>query len=126
MYSMRSRSLRRIPSLAKAPELHQIRSAFRLLSEQRQAARAQARHMSLAERFEHYSSSNSSEGNESREEELKGALGAALSSLSALSSIYEGREQRWRVEMGRMGEERERVEVLLRQALGMGFGPGVM
>lgn len=82
--------------------------------------------MSLAERFEHYTSPNPSEGGETREEELKSALGAALSSLSALSSIYEGREQRWRIEMGRMGDERERVEVLLRQALGMGFGPGVL
>lgn len=126
MYSVRSRSLRRISSLTKAPELEQIKHSFRVLSQQRQAARAQTRHMSLAERFEHYSSSNSPEGSETREEELKGALGAALSSLSALSSIYEGREQRWRIEMGRMGDERERVEVLLRQALGMGFGPGVL
>lgn len=104
----------------------QIKSSFRTLSTQRQAARAQTRYMSLADRFEYYSSSTSSEGSESREEELKGALGAALSSLSALSSIYEGREQRWRTEMGRMGDERERVEVLLRQALGVGFAPGVI
>ncbi|KAF8575943.1 hypothetical protein K439DRAFT_1640915 [Ramaria rubella] len=126
LHAVRSRSLRRIPSLATAPALHEVKSSFRALATQRQAARAHTRHMSLAERFEQYTATSSTSDGSEREEELKGALGAALSSLSALSSIYEGREQRWRTEMGRMGDERERVEVLLRQALGMGFGPGVL
>lgn len=60
----------------------------------------------------------SSEGSGSREEELKRALDAALGSLNALGAIYEQRESRWRDEMHRLSEDRERVELLMRQILG--------
>jgi hypothetical protein len=50
--------------------------------------------------------------------ELKRALSAALGSLGALESIYEEREARWLEEMRRISEDRERIELLLRQALG--------
>lgn len=65
-----------------------------------------------------------SSSSELREEELKSALGAALGSLAALGRIYETREERWRGEMAMIGEERERVEVLLGQALGVGMMGG--
>lgn len=55
---------------------------------------------------------------ESREEDLKRALGAALGSLGALGRIYDEREARWKEETRRISEDRERIELLLRQALG--------
>jgi hypothetical protein len=54
----------------------------------------------------------------SREEDLKRALGTALGSLGALKGIYEQREARWTEEMRRISDDRERVELLLRQVLG--------
>ena len=52
------------------------------------------------------------------EEELRRALEAALGSLGALGNIYDQREARWKDEMKRLTEDRERVELLLRQTLG--------
>jgi len=79
--------------------------------------------MSLAERLEQYYSSSASESGEGgrREEELRGALGAALGSLKALSMVYQGREERWRLEVASMRDENERVNVLLKQAFGTGL-----
>ena len=65
-----------------------------------------------------------SEPSESREEDLRRALEAALGSLGVLGGIYEQRESRWREEMRRVSEERERVELLLQQALGVGLMDG--
>jgi hypothetical protein len=62
------------------------------------------------------SADGSEVSSETREEDLKRALEAALGSLGALGSIYEQREVRWREEMRRVSEDRERVELLLRQA----------
>jgi len=53
-----------------------------------------------------------------REEELKRALTTALGSLNALGGIYDQREARWRDEMRRITEDRERIELLLKQAIG--------
>lgn len=68
------------------------------------------------------SPSSSGGGSDAREEGLRRALGAALGSLGELGRMYEERERRWREEMLRLSEERESVEVLLRQTLGSGSG----
>jgi hypothetical protein len=98
-----------------------LRSNFRHIASQRRAART--RRSSLAERLLHHSGSSadgSDASNESREEGLKRALEAALGSLSAMSKIYDEREARWREEMRRLTDDREHVEMLLRQTLGSG------
>ena len=46
------------------------------------------------------------------------ALETALGSLGMISNIYEQREARWRDEMRRLNGDRERVELVLNQALG--------
>lgn len=89
------------------------------MSSQRRAARSV--HKSLLEQLNARSletMDGSSEGSGSREEDLKRALDAALSSLNALGAIYEQRESRWLDEMRRLSEDRERVELLMRQTLG--------
>ncbi|GJJ14098.1 hypothetical protein Clacol_008355 [Clathrus columnatus] len=123
LYSIRSRTLRRGSSLVKSTEMRRLRSIFKNLATQQkgQSSRNQPSHMSLVERFEHYSSS-SSDTIENREEELKNTLGAALSTINALTNIYEGRDQRWGNEMNLRRDERERVDILLRQAFGFGLG----
>ena len=65
------------------------------------------------------SSTGGSDGSSEREEDLRRALQAALGSLGALGNIYEQREARWKEEMRRISDDRETVEVLLKQALGI-------
>jgi hypothetical protein len=98
-----------------------MRAAFSHVASRRRAARS--RKSSLADRLflPTGSSVDGSDNSESREEDLKRALEAALGSLGALGGIYEQREARWREEMRRVSEDRERVELLLQQALGVGL-----
>ena len=51
------------------------------------------------------------------------ALETALGSLATLRVIYEHRASRWEEEMARISDERERVELLLRQTLGVSLQP---
>ncbi|KAG9219693.1 hypothetical protein CCMSSC00406_0005985 [Pleurotus cornucopiae] len=122
MYSITSRSIRRQPAWRNSPAMANLRSNFRHIAVQRRATRVQR--PTLADRLLAMPTTSSSGGdgsdgsNESREEDLKRALGTALGSLGALGTIYEQREARWKDEMRRIGEDRERVELLLKQALG--------
>lgn len=112
----------------QSPGMHNIRNAFRGVAARRRATRAQG--TSLVERLINSTSSgDGSDGSsESREVDLKRALETALGSLGALRSIYETRAARWEDEMVRISDERERVEMLLRQTLGVGLqnGNGVL
>lgn len=100
-----------------------LRSSFRRLASRRRGSRPNK--VSLADRLLSNSSSSASGGggsdgsSESREEDLRRALEAALGSLGALGGIYEQREARWREEMRRISDDRETVELLLKQALGV-------
>jgi len=102
----------------------QMRTAFRQVASRRRASRSHK--SSLADRLLVASgpSEGSDSSSETREEDLKRALGAALGSLGALGGIYEQRETRWREEMSRVNDDRERVEMLLQQALGVGLTNG--
>ena len=98
-----------------------LRVGFRQIAAQRRLARSHR--ASLADRFlirDNGSGSPSSSSSDMTEEELRRALGAALGSLTALGGIYDQREARWREEMRRISEDRERIEMLLKQALGEG------
>ncbi|KAG2115606.1 hypothetical protein BD769DRAFT_1629929 [Suillus cothurnatus] len=71
------------------------------------------------------SSGDGSDGSsESWEGDLKCALETALGSLGALRSIYNHRITRWEDEMGRVNDERDRVEMLLCQTLGVSLQNG--
>ncbi|TBU29180.1 hypothetical protein BD311DRAFT_661819 [Dichomitus squalens] len=120
LHSLASRSLRRDPALINSTALASVRRSFSHLAAERRAAR-KAQRMSLAERLSNRSDS-SADGSPGSgtpgEVDLRRALDTALGSLGALSTIYEQREARWRDEMRRLNEDRERVELLLAQALG--------
>ncbi|OJT04399.1 hypothetical protein TRAPUB_4855 [Trametes pubescens] len=120
LHALTSRALRRDPALANSPALSNVRRGFSALATQRRAAR-KAQHMSLAERLSSRSDSSvdgSPGANSPGEMDLRRALEAALGSLGALSAIYDQREARWRDEMRKQNDDRERIELLLRQALG--------
>ncbi|KAJ7071095.1 hypothetical protein C8F01DRAFT_975248 [Mycena amicta] len=117
LHSLTSRSLQRNPAFGQSPAMKGLRAGFKHIATQRRATRSHQ--SSLADRF--MTSSNlSGEGSDMslREEDLKRALGTALGSLSTLKGIYEQREARWVEEMRRIRDDRERVELLLRQVLG--------
>ena len=121
LYSLTSRSIRRDSSLAQSPTLSKIRQNFSAIAEHRRINRSPS--TSIAEQLSGASSA-SVDGSQSGEEGLKRALEAALGSLAALSTMYDQREARWREEMRRLGEDRERAELLLRQVLGPALLPG--
>ncbi|KAI0751825.1 hypothetical protein C8Q80DRAFT_1159557 [Daedaleopsis nitida] len=126
LHALTSRALRRDPALANSTALASVRRSFSHLSAQRRAAR-KAQRMSLAERLSSRSDS-SADGSPGTpgEMDLRRALETALGSLGALSAIYEQREARWRDEMRRLSEDRERVELLVKQALGQNVMDGGM
>jgi hypothetical protein len=118
LHSITSRSIRRDPALVNSPAMSSLRSSFRHVASRRRVSRANR--VSLADRL--LSNSGSSTGgsdgsSESREEDLRRALQAALGSLGALGGLYDQREARWREEMRRISDDRETVELLLKQAL---------
>ena len=121
LHALTSRAIRRDPALMHSTALSGVRRSFSHLAAERRAAR-KAQRLSLAERLSSARSESSADGSPGSgtpgEMDLKRALEAALGSLGALSTIYEEREARWRDEMRRINEDRERVELLLQQALG--------
>ncbi|KAJ6544242.1 hypothetical protein B0H19DRAFT_1267533 [Mycena capillaripes] len=116
LHSLTSRSIKRNPALAQSAAMADVRIGFRHIAAQRRATRS--RNSSLADRFMGQSNVSGDGSDMSREEDLKRALGTALGSLGALKGIYEQREARWADEMRRISDDRERVELLLRQVLG--------
>ncbi|KZT74610.1 hypothetical protein DAEQUDRAFT_201332 [Daedalea quercina L-15889] len=120
LHALTSRAIRRDPALYKSPKLSNIRTSFHHLATHRRNARSQR--MSLVERLHLSGSVASPDGSpitpESREADLRRALEAALGSLSEMGKIYEEREMRMRDEMKQLADDRDRVELLLKQALG--------
>lgn len=119
LHAITSRAIRRDTALVNSPALSEMRSAFNKVASKRRTSRANK--LSLADRLmaSSGSSTGGSDGSSEREEDLRRALGAALGSLGALGNIYEQREARWKEEMRRISDDRETVEVLLKQALGI-------
>ncbi|KAG2053768.1 hypothetical protein BDR06DRAFT_885301 [Suillus hirtellus] len=123
LHALTSRSIRREIG-TQSPSMLNIRNSFRGIAARRRASRAKG--TTLVERL--LNSTSSGDGSdcssESREGDLKRALETALGSLGALRSIYDHRVARWEDEMGRINDERDRVEMLLRQTLGVGLQNG--
>ncbi|KAI0059355.1 hypothetical protein BV25DRAFT_1918591 [Artomyces pyxidatus] len=122
LHAVASRSLRREPAIMESAEMGSIRTGFAQVAAKRRAVRSQM--SSLIERLSLASASSrdgSPSSSVSKEEELRRALETALGSLSALGNIYEQREGRWVEEMRRLDADREKVQLLLHQVLGVNF-----
>ncbi|KAL1747781.1 hypothetical protein HDZ31DRAFT_31153 [Schizophyllum fasciatum] len=129
LQSLSSRAIRRNATLREGKTLRLLRTQFSRLSAERRRVRAHSRSSSLADRLFAHVASPLTRGDgtpgadataDMREEDLRRALGTALGSLGALGSMYEQREARFKEELRRTAEERQRVELLMRQALGEG------
>ncbi|KAF9224583.1 hypothetical protein BS17DRAFT_808244 [Gyrodon lividus] len=123
LHAMTSRAIRR-DQLLKSPAMSQIRTAFKGIASRRRTTRSRSAAVSIVERLLSSTGSlgdASDASSESREGDLKRALETALGSLDALRMIYENRVSRWEDEMSKISDERERVELLLRQTLGLGW-----
>jgi hypothetical protein len=103
----------------------QIRTAFKGIASRRNATRSRTATASILERLRSSASvsGDGSDSSETREGDLKRALETALGSLETLRVIYGHRVSRWEEEMGRISDERDRVELLLRQTLGVSLQP---
>lgn len=121
MHALRSRSIRRQSALAaNTSTMNELRNAFARMSSQCRATRPDK--SSLVDRLLVTSAGSSGDGSDgsscSVEENLRRALDAALGSLGALGEVYEQREARVLEELQRSRDDRERVELLLKQVLG--------
>ncbi|KAI0309819.1 hypothetical protein OF83DRAFT_1071445 [Amylostereum chailletii] len=120
LHAVASRALRRDGNMTGSREMAAMRGGFQKLAARRESMRMQV--SSLVEQLSQASGTSrdgSPASNASKEEDLRRALGTALGSLSALGDIYERREMRWAEEMARLDEDKERVQMLLRQVLGV-------
>ena len=119
-HSVASRAVRRDSSLHESTDMMSMRSAFAELAARRRASRSS----SLLEQLSRASSSSRdgspSSSSDAREEDLRRALDTAIGSLHALGSLYERREMRWIEEKHRLDEDKEKVQLLLKQVLGVG------
>ena len=125
LHALTSRSLRR-DQLIKTPAMAQMRTAFKGVASRRHATRSRTATASILERLRNSAGTGgdgSDTSSESREGDLTRALETALGSLATLRVIYEHRASRWEEEMARISDERERVELLLRQTLGVSLQP---
>ncbi|KAH8984635.1 hypothetical protein EDB92DRAFT_1886394 [Lactarius akahatsu] len=120
LHSVASRAVRRDNSLIESSDMMNIRSAFAEMAARRRASRSS----SLLEQLSRASSSSRdgspSSSSDAREEDLRRALDTAIGSLHALGSLYERREMRWIEEKHRLDEDKEKVQLLLKQVLGVG------
>jgi hypothetical protein len=125
LHTLTSRSVRR-EQLVKSPAMSQMRTAFKGIASRRNTTRSRAGAASIVQRLLSSTGSlsdTSDASSESREGDLKRALETALGSLDALRMIYENRVSRWEDEMSRISDEREKVDLLLRQTLGVSLQP---
>lgn len=120
LHALRSRSIRRQPTLFRSSNMSELRARFSQIVAQRRTLRPDR--SSLVDRLAVASTASGGDGSDgsaqSVEENLRRALEAALGSLGALGQVYEEREARVVEELKRSREDRERVELLLRQVLG--------
>ncbi|KAH9991504.1 hypothetical protein BJV77DRAFT_1007848 [Russula vinacea] len=113
LHSVASRAIRRDVELLDSPDMLNIRSAFAEVAARRRASRSS----SLLEQLSRASSSprdgSPSSSSDAREEDLRRALDTAIGSLRAL-------EMRWIEEKHRLDDDKEKVQLLLKQVLGVG------
>ncbi|KAI9510996.1 hypothetical protein F5148DRAFT_1175117 [Russula earlei] len=120
LHSVASRAIRRDVELLDSSDMIKIRSAFAEVAGRRRTSRSE----SLLEQLSRASSSSRdgspSSSSDAREEDLRRALDTAIGSLRALGSLYEQREMRWIEEKNRLDEDKDKVDLLLKQVLGAG------
>ncbi|KAH8992897.1 hypothetical protein EDB92DRAFT_1796860 [Lactarius akahatsu] len=122
LHLVASRAVRCNSSL-KSTDMANIRSAFAEMAARRHASRPASLLEQLSLAFSSSSDGPSSRSSDAREKGLRCALDTAIGGLHTLGSLYEQREMRWIEEKLRLDEDKEKVQLLLKQVLGVGaFG----
>ena len=118
LHSVASRAVRRDSSL-KPTDMRNIRSTFADMASRQHATCPP----SLLEQLSRAGLSSNDEpslsGSGAREEDLRRALDTAIGSLHALGTLYERREMRWIEEKLKLDEDKAKVQLLLKQVLGV-------
>lgn len=99
--------------------MNNVKTAFEQIASQRRSARSQR--ASVIDRLVAASSPSldgSTTSASEREEDLRKLLKTVLSGFEQLKDMYDARELRWLEEERRMREEREGVNLLLKQTFG--------
>ncbi|KAF9475271.1 hypothetical protein BDN70DRAFT_814377 [Pholiota conissans] len=118
LHSLRSRSIRRSSFFLQGSWMRNIRGNFRqIVGSRRMSLPDQS---SMVDRLVSPSTGgDASDGSTVvAEENLRRALDVALGSLGAMGEVYEQREARVLEELQRAREEREKLQLILRQILG--------
>lgn len=120
LYSVRSRSIRRTPTLANSANLRAMRSNFKNVSGKRKDLRP-IKALTLAEKLRE-SQSSSGEGSdgssETKTEDLRSALDTAVRGLNYLNDMFAVRESKLQEELKKMQEDKERMGLVLQQLIG--------
>lgn len=116
-HSVASRALRRDGSL-KTADMKKIRTAFAEIASRQHVVRPSLlEQLSRASLSSHDGAPLSS--SRAREEDLCCALDTAIGSLRALGALYGRREMRWTEEKLKLDEDKKKVQLLLKQVLGV-------
>ncbi|KAH9972312.1 hypothetical protein BGW80DRAFT_1252835 [Lactifluus volemus] len=114
--------LRAVASRAIRRDLRRLESSDMKMASRR-CASCSPSHL---EQLERASSSlrdgSPSSGSDVREEDLCRALYTVIGSLHAIGSLYKQRERRWVEEKQRLDADKDKVQLVLKQVLGVGVG----
>lgn len=116
LYFVASRAVRR-DGFLKPTNMKKLRSAFAEIVSRQQAPRPTPLFEQLPRAF---LSSHGGSSSGAREEDLLRALDTAIGSFHALTSLYKRRETRWIEEKLKLDEYKQKIQLLLKQALGIG------
>lgn len=120
LHALHSRSIRRQPLLSNSLNMKELKRSFGAIAAQRRATRREK--SPVMDRLMASSGSSTGDGSDGSstltEGNLRRALELALDSLQTMGQVYEDREARVFEDLKRSREDRERLELLLKQIVG--------
>ncbi|XP_006460447.1 hypothetical protein AGABI2DRAFT_117393 [Agaricus bisporus var. bisporus H97] len=119
LHTVRSRCIRRQAGQPNAPDMTPLKVGFKRMATHRRKTRSHPQ-ASLAEKILE-SSPAPGESSDGSEVGWKRAFETAVNSLSAFESIFAEREARISEEMRKASEDRERMDLVLRQIFGSNY-----
>lgn len=119
LHTVRSRCIRRQAGQPNAPDMTPLKVGFKRMATHRRKTRSHPQ-ASLAEKILE-SSPAPGESSDGSEVGWKRAFETAVNSLSAFESIFAEREARISEEMRKASEDRERMDLVLRQIFGTNY-----
>ncbi|PPQ66604.1 hypothetical protein CVT24_006915 [Panaeolus cyanescens] len=120
LHALHSRSIRRQPLITNSASMKELKRSFGAVAAQRRATRREK--SPVMDRLMASSGSSTGDGSDGSstltEGNLRRALELALDSLQTMGQVYDDREARVLEELKRSRDDRERLELLLKQIVG--------